>query len=212
MGIALGLGDLDADERALARAAHAAAAHAYAPYSGFAVGAALRTRGGVIHVGCNVENAAYGVVLCAEVGALAAATVAGAGAAVLTIAVTGRRMAAGTAADGAAADSTAANGAAADSTAADGTAPNGTAPDSTAPAGAAADSVAPGSAAADAAAADRAVVTPCGRCRQLILEAGHRARHDIRVLCCNHDLSRVEVFTIAQLLPHGFGPGNLGLG
>ena len=177
MGIALGLGDLDADERALARAALAAAAHAYAPYSGFAVGAALRTRGGVIHVGCNVENAAYGVVLCAEVGALAAATVAGAGAAVLTIAVTGRRMAAGTAADSAAAD---------------GTAPDGAAPDGTA--------------------ADSAVVTPCGRCRQLILEAGHRARHDIRVLCCNHDLSRVEVFTIAQLLPHGFGPGNLGLG
>jgi hypothetical protein len=32
------------------------------------------------------------------------------------------------------------------------------------------------------------------------------------VLCCNHDLSRVEVFTIAQLLPHGFGPGSLGRG
>ena len=202
MGIALGLGDLDADERALARAAHAAAAHAYAPYSGFAVGAALRTRGGVIHVGCNVENAAYGVVLCAEVGALAAATVAGAGAAVLTIAVTGRLLAAGAAPDSAAADGTAADSTAADGTAADGAAPDGTAPDGTAPDGTA----------AGAAAADRAVVTPCGRCRQLILEAGHRARHDIRVLCCNHDLSRVEVFTIAQLLPHGFGPGNLGLG
>ena len=207
MGIALGLGDLDADERALARAAHAAAAHAYAPYSGFAVGAALRTRGGVIHVGCNVENAAYGVVLCAEVGALAAATVAGAGAAVLTIAVTGRRMAAGTAADSAAADGAATNGTAAAGAAADSTAADGTAAD-----GAAADSMAPDSAAADDAAADGVVVTPCGRCRQLILEAGHRARHDIRVLCCNHDLSRVEVFTIAQLLPHGFGPGNLGLG
>ena len=162
MDIELGLGDLDSDERALARAALAAASHAYAPYSGYAVGAALGTRDGVIHIGCNVENAAYGVVLCAEVGALAAATVAGAGAAVLTIAVTGHRMAAGTTRDSAAPDS--------------------------------------------------AVVTPCGRCRQLILEAGHRARHDSRVLCCNHDLSRVEVFTIAQLLPHGFGPGNLGLG
>ena len=217
MGIALGLGDLDADERALARAAHAAAAHAYAPYSGFAVGAALRTRGGVIHVGCNVENAAYGVVLCAEVGALAAATVAGAGAAVLTIAVTGRLLAAGAAADSAAADGAAADGAAADSTAAAGAAPDSTAPDGaaadgTAADGAAAGSMAPDSAAADDAAADGVVVTPCGRCRQLILEAGHRARHDIRVLCCNHDLSRVEVFTIAQLLPHGFGPGNLGLG
>lgn len=47
---------------------HAAAARerAYAPYSDFAVGAAVLTREGRVHVGCNVENAAYTVAICAE--------------------------------------------------------------------------------------------------------------------------------------------------
>ena len=143
-------------DRELVQAAHAAAAQAYAPYSGFAVGAALRTRGGAVFRGCNVENAAYGVVLCAEVGALAAAQLAGAGAEVQVIAVSGRLLAAPARADG-------------------------------------------------------AVVTPCGRCRQLLFEAGQRARHDIRVLCCNHDLSRIEVTGIQALLPAGFGPASLGM-
>ncbi len=58
-------------------AALAARATAYAPYSRFAVGAALRTAEGAIHAGCNVENAAYPEGTCAEAGAIAAMALAG---------------------------------------------------------------------------------------------------------------------------------------
>lgn len=51
--------------------------HAYAPYSGFKVGAALRTASGAIFVGCNVENVAYPEGTCAEAGAIAAMCAAG---------------------------------------------------------------------------------------------------------------------------------------
>lgn len=50
---------------------------AHAPYSRFKVGAALLDEQGRIHVGCNVENAAYPLGLCAEAGALAALVAAG---------------------------------------------------------------------------------------------------------------------------------------
>jgi cytidine deaminase len=61
----------------LLQAALAVRANAHAPYSGFAVGAALRDEQGRIHVGCNVENAAYPQGLCAEAVALGALVAAG---------------------------------------------------------------------------------------------------------------------------------------
>ena len=61
----------------LSDAALAARSMAYAPYSRFAVGAALRTPDGAIHAGCNVENAAYPQGTCAEAGAIAAMVLAG---------------------------------------------------------------------------------------------------------------------------------------
>jgi cytidine deaminase len=54
------------DLRALVRLARQARRAAHAPFSGFKVGAALRTRAGEIVTGCNIENATYGLTLCAE--------------------------------------------------------------------------------------------------------------------------------------------------
>ena len=54
----------------LFEAAAAAMARAYAPYSRFPVGAAIRDEAGRVHAGCNVENAAYPVGACAEAGAI----------------------------------------------------------------------------------------------------------------------------------------------
>lgn len=53
-------------ERALFQQAEAAKANAYVPYSNFRVGAAIELADGSIVTGCNVENAAYSVTLCAE--------------------------------------------------------------------------------------------------------------------------------------------------
>jgi len=55
----------------LVEAARVARGHAHAPYSKFAVGAALLDEQGRIHAGCNIENAAYPESLCAETVALA---------------------------------------------------------------------------------------------------------------------------------------------
>ena len=67
----------DSSLAALFDAAKAAHAAAYAPYSRFSVGAALRTPSGAIFSGCNVENAAYPQGACAEAGAISAMALAG---------------------------------------------------------------------------------------------------------------------------------------
>ena len=57
---------MDFDRRELIRAAFRAREYAYAPYSHFAVGAALLSQSGKIYTGCNIECASYSVTNCAE--------------------------------------------------------------------------------------------------------------------------------------------------
>jgi cytidine deaminase len=145
---------LAAADRELIERAQEACARAYAPYSRFAVGAAVRAASGAIYSGANLENASSGLTICAEAAALAAANTAGE-LAIKAIAIVGFGFT--------------------------------------------------GSAGA------LQIVTPCGSCRQLIAEAAQLAKSDVRVLCCNGELSEVVEAPISQLLPNAFGPDNLGL-
>jgi cytidine deaminase len=79
------------DWEGLTAEAVAAMSHAYAPYSHFPVGAAARVDDGRLVVGCNVENAAYGVALCAECGLVSQLHITGGGRLTHFVCVNGQR-------------------------------------------------------------------------------------------------------------------------
>ncbi|UZW53653.1 cytidine deaminase [Sphingobium sp. JS3065] len=141
----------------LIEAARGAMANAHAPYSRFAVGAAVRLTDGRIVTGCNFENASYGLSLCAETVALATVNAQGRMADVEAIAVVGGAMG------------------------------------------------------ADGSIAGDAIVTPCGRCRQIMNEAEQMAGRTLAIYCAAPDGVAVVQHSVAELLPHAFGPVDLGV-
>lgn len=136
----------------LIAAARAAARYAHAPYSRFRVGAAALLADGSVVTGANVENASYGLSLCAETVAIAAASAQGRLADVVAIGVVGGPM--------------------------EGT---GDTP-----------------------------VRPCGRCRQVLNEAAQVGRRDLFVHCAGLTGDAIETHRLSDLLPHAFGPADLG--
>lgn len=135
---------MNAGRDALIAAARTAQAGAYAPYSGFQVGAALRFADGSVVTGCNVENASYGLSLCAETVAVAKALGDGRRGGLLEVAVVS------------------------------------SGPD---------------------------LITPCGRCRQVLHELASLGGTDPVVWCCGPDA--VRELRLSALLPHAFGPDSL---
>lgn len=134
---------------ALIAAARAAAEQAYAPYSEFHVGAALAFADGSVVTGSNVENASYGLSLCAETVAAASAMNAGLRGGLIAVAVIGGK-----------------------------------------------------------AGAQPATVTPCGRCRQVLNELAQLGGTDPVIWCAGGE--EVLELRLSELLPHAFGPANLG--
>jgi len=57
--------------------------------------------------------------------------------------------------------------------------------------------------------AGASAVTPCGGCRQAILEAAQLSGRDVEILCASGDGTIVERHTIGELIPYGFGPASL---
>ena len=57
--------------------------------------------------------------------------------------------------------------------------------------------------------AGSSTVTPCGGCRQSILEAAQLSGRDIEILCSSGDGTQLDRHRIGELIPHGFGPANL---
>jgi len=140
----------------LIEAARAAARNAYAPYSGFGVGAAVLLTDGSVVTGANFENASYGLSLCAETVALATVSAQGRLKDVVAIGVIGGIIGP----DG----------------------PTGT-----------------------------VSVGPCGRCRQVINEAAQVGGRDIPVHCGGAEGDTIDTHLLSVLLPHAFGPKDLGL-
>jgi len=58
---------------------------------------------------------------------------------------------------------------------------------------------------------DSIVCTPCGGCRQAILEAAQLSARDVEIICGSGDGSAVERHRIGELIPFGFGPANLAI-
>jgi cytidine deaminase len=146
------MNDTDTAER-LIEAARGAAANAWAPYSHFSVGAALLMSDGSIVTGANVENASYGLSLCAETVAVAKASTDGRMRDVVAVGIVGGM------------------------TGKDGIEP----------------------------------ILPCGRCRQILNEAAQAGKRDLQVWCSGLTGGPIAAYALSDLLPHAFGPANLGI-
>lgn len=147
----------EAQARQLITAAREAARNAHAPYSNFAVGAALLLTDGSIVTGCNFENASYGLALCAETVATARANAEGRLRDIVAVGIVGGMMQQG---------------------AAQGSDP----------------------------------IRPCGRCRQVLNEAAQMGGRDLAVYCAGAQGDAYETHRLSDLLPHAFGPADLGIG